>query len=74
MLPKLLLGFFTQGIPSKCLFIELGDFGSCGLFVPPDVSIGNPWTVFQAELIRGLFTQDHMCLVIGRDWLLMEKH
>jgi hypothetical protein len=56
VLSKLLRGFLTQGSLNTGIFVEVDDFGCCGLFMPPGTSIGNPWTLLQAGLIPALFT------------------
>lgn len=53
---KLLQGFLTQGWLNDGIFVEVGSFGCCGLFMPPGTSIENPWTLLRAGLIPALLT------------------
>ncbi|RYP71048.1 hypothetical protein DL769_004761 [Monosporascus sp. CRB-8-3] len=56
VLPKLFRAFFTQGSLNNGVFVEVDNFGCCGLFMPPGARIENPWTLLQAGLISALFT------------------
>ncbi|KAI3332851.1 hypothetical protein F4824DRAFT_491259 [Ustulina deusta] len=56
VLPKLFCAFLTQGSLNSGLFVEVDDFGCCGLLMPPGAEIENPWTLLQADLIPALFT------------------
>ncbi|KAI2468387.1 hypothetical protein F4781DRAFT_268741 [Annulohypoxylon bovei var. microspora] len=56
VLSKLFRAFFTQGSLNNGIFIEVGDFGCCGLLMPPGARVENPWTLLQAGLIPALCT------------------
>ncbi|KAI0479349.1 hypothetical protein GGR56DRAFT_373900 [Xylariaceae sp. FL0804] len=52
---KLLRAFFTQGSLNDGAFIEVGDFGCCGLLMPPGSSVENTWTLLRAGLFSALW-------------------
>ncbi|ROW00642.1 hypothetical protein VSDG_03177 [Cytospora chrysosperma] len=56
VLPKLLSAFLTQGALNGAIFIEVADFGCCGVLMPPGKSIENPWTLPSAGLLSTLWT------------------
>lgn len=56
MLPRLFRGFFTQCALNNGIFIEVGDFGCCGLLMPPGAAVENPWTMLQAQILTELWT------------------
>ncbi|CAI6094864.1 unnamed protein product, partial [Clonostachys chloroleuca] len=55
MLQKLLSGFLTQGSLNGRVFIQVEDFGSCGLFMPPNTSMENLWTLPSAGIFTALW-------------------
>lgn len=56
LLALLFRAFLTQATLNRGDFIEAGDFGSCGLIMPPGSDLDNPWTMLQAGLIPALWT------------------
>ncbi|GAB1317468.1 hypothetical protein MFIFM68171_07678 [Madurella fahalii] len=56
MLYKLLRAFLTAGTLNNAMFIEVDDFGSCCILMPPGKRVDNPWTMIPAGLIPALFT------------------
>ncbi|KAJ0115560.1 hypothetical protein J7T55_010382 [Diaporthe amygdali] len=52
---KLLRAFLTQCALNNGLFIEVDDYGSCGLLIPPGAAAENPWTLLQAGIIPALW-------------------
>ncbi|CAH0027814.1 unnamed protein product [Clonostachys rhizophaga] len=55
MLQKLLCGFLTQGSLNGGVFIQVEDFGSCGLYMPPNTSMENLWTLPSAGIFTALW-------------------
>lgn len=55
MREKLFRGFFIQCALNNGVFIEAGDFSSCGVFMPPGESAENPWTFLKAGLLPALW-------------------
>ncbi|KAK2613191.1 hypothetical protein N8I77_000118 [Diaporthe amygdali] len=52
---ELLRAFFTQCALNDGLFIEVDDYGSCGLLIPPGAAAENPWTLLQAGIVPALW-------------------
>jgi hypothetical protein len=55
VLPKLFRGFFTQCALNGSIFLEVDDYGCCGVLMPPGATVQNPWTMLQAGLIPALW-------------------
>jgi hypothetical protein len=55
MLQKLLSGFLTQGSLNGGIFIQAENFASCGLFMPPNTSMENVWTLPSAGIFTALW-------------------
>ena len=53
-LPKLFSAFFTQAALNGVIFVEIANFGCCGVLIPPGKNIGNPWTLLSAGLLTAL--------------------
>lgn len=56
MRQMLFRGFFTQCALNDGLCIEAGDYGSCGVFMPPGTTSDNPWTFLKAGLLPALWS------------------
>ncbi|KAI1395342.1 hypothetical protein F4819DRAFT_492595 [Hypoxylon fuscum] len=56
MLSVLFRAFLTQASLNKGIFLEAGDFASCGLLMPPGSRLENPWTLLKAGLVPALWT------------------
>ncbi|KAH8761560.1 hypothetical protein F5883DRAFT_524212 [Diaporthe sp. PMI_573] len=55
VLSNLFRGFFTQSALNGGIFIEVGDYGCCGVLMLPGATLENPWTMIQAGLIPALW-------------------
>lgn len=56
MRERLFRGFFTQCALNNGLFIEAGDYASCGVFMPPGATVENSWTMLKAGLLPALWS------------------
>jgi len=48
---KLIRALFTAGSLNKAMFVEVDNFGCCGVVMPPGSSFDNPFTMIQAGLV-----------------------
>ncbi|KAF2995169.1 hypothetical protein E8E14_002435 [Neopestalotiopsis sp. 37M] len=56
MLHALFRAFLTQAYLNNGIFIEAGNFGACGLLMPPGSMLQNPRTLLQAGLFPAVWT------------------
>lgn len=56
VLKKLFRIFISQGALNGGIFMEVGDYGSCGVLLPPGTAVENPWTLPRAGVPGGIFT------------------
>lgn len=54
-LAHLFSAFFTQAALNEAVFIEIADFSCCGVLIPPEKHIENPWTIPSAGLFSALW-------------------
>lgn len=52
---ELLRAFFTQCALNDGIFIEVDNYGSCGLLIPPGAAAENSWTLLQAGIVPALW-------------------